>query len=466
MFAVPSVTATLDAWFDWNRDGDWDDDGEWMIKRERVTPQADTVAVAVPATAAPGFTFSRFRFSANGVNGPGGFAPQGEVEDYLMLTLADRPVGSSGDGGDSNPGDGVCDDGAGNCTLRAAIQEANASGQPTVLSFASFSKRRTVVTPQSALPAFTAPIVVQGGGQLEIDGSQAGTDAHGLDIQSSGSAVFNTVLRSFGGDGIRIAGNRNRVVGDSLVDNGGAGVRVVSGRANSVRQTLLSGNGGGGIDLGTDGPTANDSGDGDSGPNDLQNSPELSEATFENATVSGTMSSVANASFQLEFFASSGCGVSSESHRYLGSGSVTTGATGSGAFAVEVDAFLAGDGITATATDAAGNTSELSACVAGVSTTIERLPTEIPEGYRLEQNYPNPFNPVTTIRFAVPQSEAVRIDVYDVVGQHVATVVNGRVEAGEFEVRFDARNLPSGVYVYRMVAAGFSASQTFTLLRE
>ncbi|MEM1095992.1 MAG: T9SS type A sorting domain-containing protein [Bacteroidota bacterium] len=93
--------------------------------------------------------------------------------------------------------------------------------------------------------------------------------------------------------------------------------------------------------------------------------------------------------------------------------------------------------------------------------------SEVPSTYELEQNYPNPFNPVTTFRFGVPESGAVSLRVYDVLGREVATVVDGlEVEAGWHRVEFDGSGLASGTYVYRLESVGsVSRTRRFTLLK-
>jgi hypothetical protein len=89
-------------------------------------------------------------------------------------------------------------------------------------------------------------------------------------------------------------------------------------------------------------------------------------------------------------------------------------------------------------------------------------PVLLPAAFRLYQNYPNPFNPVTTIRYAVPGnsgwSQAALLQVFDILGKVVATLVDGLEGPGEKEVVFDASGLPSGVYVYRLRAGSFTAS--------
>jgi hypothetical protein len=85
------------------------------------------------------------------------------------------------------------------------------------------------------------------------------------------------------------------------------------------------------------------------------------------------------------------------------------------------------------------------------------------ESFGMEQNYPNPFNPTTTISFAVAEERSVRIAVYNSLGIEVAELVNEVLPAGRFEATFDATNLPSGTYVYRMTAGDFVQTRQMTL---
>ena len=77
-----------------------------------------------------------------------------------------------------------------------------------------------------------------------------------------------------------------------------------------------------------------------------------------------------------------------------------------------------------------------------------------PKNFALMQNYPNPFNPSTTIEFSIPQTSNVSIQVYNVIGELVASLVNQSLEAGYHRFNFDASNLPSGTYVYQLKATG------------
>jgi hypothetical protein len=74
--------------------------------------------------------------------------------------------------------------------------------------------------------------------------------------------------------------------------------------------------------------------------------------------------------------------------------------------------------------------------------------SDVPRDFFVSQNHPNPFNPVTTIRFGLPSASQVRVEVWNLRGEKVATLLDGRKEAGTHEVVFDAKGLPSGVYLY------------------
>jgi hypothetical protein len=78
-----------------------------------------------------------------------------------------------------------------------------------------------------------------------------------------------------------------------------------------------------------------------------------------------------------------------------------------------------------------------------------------PKIFSLEQNFPNPFNPATTIRYSTPRRSHVTLAVFNVLGQEVAELINGHIEAGSHEVQFNAHGLASGLYLYRMKAGDF-----------
>ncbi|NBC16719.1 MAG: T9SS type A sorting domain-containing protein [Bacteroidetes bacterium] len=90
--------------------------------------------------------------------------------------------------------------------------------------------------------------------------------------------------------------------------------------------------------------------------------------------------------------------------------------------------------------------------VRAIGTDTKRPPGEVPERVQLRANYPNPFNLQTTITYALPRSVAVRLAVYDVLGREVAVLVDDTRPAGQHTVTFEAGDLPSGVYLYRLEA--------------
>lgn len=85
--------------------------------------------------------------------------------------------------------------------------------------------------------------------------------------------------------------------------------------------------------------------------------------------------------------------------------------------------------------------------------------------FKLNPAYPNPFNPTTNISYLLEKASPVRINVYDMLGRHIATLVNGMQPAGENQVVFDANNLASGIYIVRMEANEFNKKQLITLMK-
>jgi hypothetical protein len=96
---------------------------------------------------------------------------------------------------------------------------------------------------------------------------------------------------------------------------------------------------------------------------------------------------------------------------------------------------------------------------------VKEIQGALPSNYNLEQNYPNPFNPTTNIRFNLPEANQVMLKVYNTLGQEVATLVNGFMNAGTFEVNFDANNLPTGTYFYSISAGDFKSVKKMILIK-
>jgi hypothetical protein len=100
-----------------------------------------------------------------------------------------------------------------------------------------------------------------------------------------------------------------------------------------------------------------------------------------------------------------------------------------------------------------------------VLTDVSQSENPIPVGYEISQNYPNPFNPTTTIRYSLPHASHVNLTVFNMLGQIVDELVNGEIDAGYHEVRFDGTGLASGVYYYRLRAGDFAQTRKLLLLR-
>lgn len=91
--------------------------------------------------------------------------------------------------------------------------------------------------------------------------------------------------------------------------------------------------------------------------------------------------------------------------------------------------------------------------------------TQSPSDFVLEQNYPNPFNPVTTIRFSLREHSQVSLAVFNSLGQEIKTLVSEEMTAGTYETAFDASDLPSGVYFYRLTLDNYTETKKMLILK-
>jgi CSLREA domain-containing protein len=358
----------------------------------------------------------------------------------LLLTVptwagTDFIVNSTADDTDANLQDNVCDSNASTagqqCTLRAAIQQANSTPNgilgPDTIKFNISGSGVHKISPRSYFPDILDPVVIDGYTQpgasentlahgnnakllIELDGTDAET-ASGLIIAASNSTVRGLVINNFVHDGIVIgharsgnkvqgnyigadatgkedlgnsrigvwvSGANNTIGGTSpgarniiaFNDRDGVAIVVSTGTGNSISSNSIFSNGGLGIDLGDNGVTANDQGDGDTGPNDLQTFPELRSAAPSNGntTIEGTLDSASGSGFTVQFFSSpdkdpSGHG---EGKKYLGQQSVTTDSRGKADVSFTTNQVPAGEFVTATATHSSNpaSTSEYSNAVA------------------------------------------------------------------------------------------------------
>lgn len=189
-------------------------------------------------------------------------------------------------------------------------------------------------------------------GGVTINSSE---NTHGNVVGGTEAGAGNVIAFNYGG-GVVITGVQSSVGGNALLSNS-----VFSNPA------LNGGTRGLGIDLGSDGATSNDAGDGDAGVNNLQNFPELTSAVTDagSTVVSGTLDSTPNTEFRLEFFSNTSCdgAGNGEGQTFIGAKTVTTDDGGQAAFSFTLAAPLAGgQTVTATATDPNNNTSEFSQC--------------------------------------------------------------------------------------------------------
>ncbi len=312
--------------------------------------------------------------------------------------------------------DGVCN--VAHCSLREAIIAANATEGSDVIGFSILTGPQTIA-PLAGLPAVTGATTIDGTTQpgygstpiIELDGSAAGIETNGLVLGAAGGVIRGLVINDFteagirlvdgatvernyigvdrtgtvdqgNRDGIRIHGSDNAIggvgaVGNLISGNDFTGVSVdgdvPTSEENSVLRNSIFDNGLLGIDLeddGTDGVTANDPGDTDTGANGLQNYPVLASATKNpgSTTVIGSLNSKPNTAYRIDYYASTACDGSGhgEGERWIGWSEL--GSDGSGNLSINTGTGLTapttvGDFVTATATDPDGNTSEFSACV-------------------------------------------------------------------------------------------------------
>ncbi len=365
----------------------------------------------------------------------------GNVYAYVAAWVAPPPpppnrhvVNSTGDGEDSDLDDKVCNDGTDHCTLRAAIQQVNRNAVAATIEFDIPGAGPHTIRPDSELPPTAYPVVVDGTTQegtsctsgilmIELDGTNAGDGATGLQIMTSSSTVRGLVINNFKGngmvlsallarsgsagdgglalgseagvtvacnfigtepDGVTDAGNGGHGVyvdtsdntiggagageGNTIAYNDGDGVFVSSGISNAIISNSIFANGGLGIDLSPDGVTPNDPDDPDTGPNNRQNFPEMSFAGVQDGQLDiryRVPSTTTNSTYPLtiEFFLADAD--DQEGQTLIGSDPYywegIAGQTRSFRFTPAVP-VVPGDKIVATATDddGRGNTSEFS----------------------------------------------------------------------------------------------------------
>gem|GEM_PF-4575010 len=328
---------------------------------------------------------------------------------FVVNTLMDTP--------DILPGDGLCSDASGNCSLRAAITEANALAGTDQIHFnilpINFPQ---TITLTSALPVISDIVIIDGTTQpgfsgapiVEVRGNVPGPAL--LEVSASNCTIRGLILNGKDGDGIRLEGSFNSVVGNYIGTDisglmpgpglGGSGIfitgssfnvigSIAPGDANiiaftgtgiSIADGAFSSNGNFiqgnsmfsnsllGIDLDQNLVTPNDNCDGDTGSDTDLNYPDLTGAQTTGGTISiqGNYNSQSGSSEQLDFYVNTVCHPSGfgEGQTYIGTTVVVPDVTCNAVFSVNFPvAVAAGKFITAIARDEANNSSEFSACV-------------------------------------------------------------------------------------------------------
>ncbi|MCH7771433.1 MAG: T9SS type A sorting domain-containing protein, partial [Bacteroidetes bacterium] len=100
-----------------------------------------------------------------------------------------------------------------------------------------------------------------------------------------------------------------------------------------------------------------------------------------------------------------------------------------------------------------------------IISNVELIYDEVVEDFNLEQNYPNPFNPSTIISFAVSKTSNVRLTIYDVLGNEISVLVDEELSPGRYSAKFDAVNISSGVYFYRIEAGLFVVTKKMLMIK-
>ncbi len=216
----------------------------------------------------------------------------------------------------------------------------------------------------------SAPNVIADAGLWGVAVVSAGAVGNLIDGNLIGVGADGVTALPIASDGVRLyLGAADTTISNNVIAHGlanGVGLRDDCGTGNTITANAIFGNGLLGIDIDLDGVTANDAQDTDLGANLRQNYPVLTLADGSENVVEGSLDSTPESAFTIELFASSTCDPSGygEGERLVGSAAAVTDAAGSATFSIAAASPLAdGEFVTATATDSAGNTSELSACL-------------------------------------------------------------------------------------------------------
>lgn len=140
---------------------------------------------------------------------------------------------------------------------------------------------------------------------------------------------------------------------------------------------------------------------------------------------------------------------------------------GTSGLGVQVGVLISYDTATGVATQigSTGFAALNSIAISQQTVGIENISSEVPSHFNLMQNYPNPFNPVTNIKFDVPKSGLVNLNVFDALGREAAVLVNEQLSPGVYNYKFNASNFASGVYYYKLKSSDFSAVKRMVIIK-
>ncbi|PIX36177.1 MAG: hypothetical protein COZ59_02485 [Bacteroidetes bacterium CG_4_8_14_3_um_filter_31_14] len=292
--------------------------------------------------------------------------------------------------------------------------------------------------------------VISGNIQMGIDIHLAGTDSNFVFNNKVGTDITGNFPIGNQLDGVRIGeGPKYNFIGlpgkgNIIAYNGGNGVTIMTPAElyNTITSNSIYANQVMGIDLFPQGPTPNDNGDGDSGPNDLMNFPDIISfyniPSTTNWIISGTLNNSFPNGCRIEIFKADINGTGNAQGKvFLGS----CFADISGNWIDTIYGITSSDQLVCTATDLNGNTSEFSN-----ATLLKINKTEIDFNYELLVN-PNPVTNVTTIHFNIPVSGKVEINLTDIQGKNSITVLNENINKGNHAILFNNKNNLSGNYI-------------------
>lgn len=431
-----------------------------------------------------------------------------EAAEFVKLTLADDPAYSISTTANTDTVTIEANDtvvtsinDSGEGSLRQAILNANVFSGKDTISFEIGGAGVRTISLASALPAITDAVIIDGTTQegytttpiVELNGASAGS-ANGLTITSGDSTVKGLIINRFsqngirlegaGGtivegnyigtdaagagdfgntlDGIRINSNNNTIggtTGNIVANNQGSGITVEANAiGNRIQRNAIFLNTGLGIDLGNDGMTTNDAGDADTGANGLQNAAVLTiaEPSSTSTAISGTFDGAPNSTFQVEFFSSTTADSSGfgEGQTFLGTTTITTDATGNAIVSyTHPQAIAVGQVISATVTDAVGNTSEFSnaraVAVPKVTispTTVEQLEGEGTTAYVFTLTLDQASSQEVSVQVATTDITATSPSDYDAFDQTVTFAPGEMFKTVSIAVKGDTAKEPNETF--------------------